>query len=172
MWRSGICSRRNKIREILNSENETRKIPERPFIPFGSCGAVKNCLFYSPFKNAGGGRKKTWHGFFTPPFSEAEAGKHRERKGSGSETGSHGTEFTQSTSKHPEHIPKYIYPAAVFAKNKAQRGRNTLWIRIQAFCNEAPEQKFPCLRCGEFLEVSEVSKSEDGQKGIAYGQIF
>ena len=53
MWRSGICSRRNKIPEILNSENETRKIPERPFIPFGSCGAVKNCLFYSPFKNAG-----------------------------------------------------------------------------------------------------------------------
>ena len=118
------------------------------------------------------GRKKAWHGFFTPPFSEAEAGKHRERKGSGSETGSHGTEFTQSTSKHPEHIPKYIYPAAVFAKNKAQRGRNTLWIRIQAFCNEAPEQKVPCLRCGEFLEVSDVSKSEDGQKGIAYGQIF
>lgn len=55
MWRSGICSRRNKIPEILNSENETRKIPERPFIPFCSCGAVKNCLFYSPFKNAGGG---------------------------------------------------------------------------------------------------------------------
>ncbi len=47
-----------------------------------------------------------------------------------------------------------------------------MWIRIKAFCNEAPEQKFPCLRCGESLEVSEVSESEDGQKGIADGQIF
>ena len=55
MWRSGICFRGNKIPEIQNSENEIRKIPERPFIAFGSRGAVKNCLFYSPFKNAGGG---------------------------------------------------------------------------------------------------------------------
>lgn len=88
MWRSGICSRRNKIPEILSSENETRKIPERPFIPFGSCGAVKNCLFYSPFKNAGGGRKKAWHGFFYTSFfrsrsrkaqREKEAGRKRDR---------------------------------------------------------------------------------------------
>ena len=40
-----------------------------------------------------------------------------------------------------------------------------MWIRIQDFCNEAPEQKFPCLRCGEFFEVSEVPKVRMGRGG-------
>lgn len=118
------------------------------------------------------GRKKAWHGFFYTSFFRSRSRKAQREKRKRVGNGIARYRMHTKHLKTPRAYSKIYLSGGGLCEEQGTKRKECFVDSYQGFRNEAPEQKFPCLRCGEFLEVSEVSESEDGQKGIADGQIF